>query len=141
MKKIKHLLLSLFLFGLLSYAGTAWAGPLMDTVNNGGLKNIGEKAYTSSDSSVIDPRVMIARIVSKVLGFLGIIMVVLIIYSGFQWMTAEGDKGKIDAAKKRIQNTVIGLIIILSSYAVTNFIIECSSYATERGAIGNLLCQ
>ncbi|OGY43746.1 MAG: hypothetical protein A3A02_01430 [Candidatus Buchananbacteria bacterium RIFCSPLOWO2_01_FULL_39_33] len=66
----------------------------------------------------------IVRIVQLLLGFLGIIAVIMVLYGGFVWMTSGGDPAKIEKAKKILINTIIGIIIILSSYIITAFIIR-----------------
>lgn len=77
-----------------------------------------------------DPRVLAAEVIAILLGFLGIVAVVLIIVAGFKWMTAGGDKGKIDEAKSLMQNAVIGLVIILSAWALSNFVINSALQVT-----------
>lgn len=71
-----------------------------------------------------DPRIIIANIIRVALGFLGILAVVLIIYAGFIWMTAGGDEEKIDKAKKYLINATIGLVIIISSFAIATFVLS-----------------
>lgn len=71
-----------------------------------------------------DFRVIIVRIIQFILGFLGIIALVMVMYGGFIWMTAGGDPAKIDKAKKILVNTVIGIIIILLAFTITAFIIN-----------------
>lgn len=71
-----------------------------------------------------DPRIIAARIIQVILGFLGIIAVILILYAGYLWMTSGGDPAKIDTAKKILQNAVIGLVIILMSFAIATFILN-----------------
>jgi amino acid permease len=56
------------------------------------------------------------------LGLLGIIFVVLLVYAGIQWMTAEGDEVKVEKAKSTITRAIIGLGIIITAYAITYFI-------------------
>ena len=46
------------------------------------------------------------------------------LYSGFNWMTAAGDEEKITKAKSTIRASIIGLLIIISAYALSVFIIE-----------------
>lgn len=79
-----------------------------------------------------DPRIIIARIISLSLGLLGTIALVLIIYSGFQWMTAGGNDDKVTEAKKRLGYAIIGLIIILSAYAITDFVVRSISQAATN---------
>jgi len=66
----------------------------------------------------------IGKIVNIVLSFLGLIAVVIIIIGGFMWMTSGGNEEKIGAAKKLMINGIIGLLIIVVSYAAANFIVS-----------------
>lgn len=79
---------------------------------------------TQTGLSNQDIRVTIARIIRIILGFLGVISVGLIIYAGFIWMTSKGNEEKINQAKLILRNAVIGLIIILSSFAIVSFILN-----------------
>ena len=83
-----------------------------------------------------DIRTTIARIIQVFLGILGIVALVLIIYAGFLWMTAGGDEEKVARAKKIMAQAVIGLIIILASFAITTFIISKLVEATGAGGGG-----
>ncbi|MFA4871485.1 MAG: hypothetical protein WC610_00260 [Patescibacteria group bacterium] len=69
-------------------------------------------------------KVIIARIIQIVLGFLGILTVILIMYAGFIWMTAGGDEKKIETAKKILRDAIIGLIIILAAFIIVSFILR-----------------
>lgn len=71
-----------------------------------------------------DPRTMAAGVINVVLGFIGIIAVVIILLGGFKWMTAGGNEDKIGEAKGLITSGVIGLIIILMSWAIAKFVID-----------------
>nr|NIS50742.1 hypothetical protein [Phycisphaerae bacterium] len=63
---------------------------------------------------------------------LGIIAVVIILIGGFQWMTAGGNEENVDKAKKRIIQGVIGLAIILASWAIARFVLESLVTATTE---------
>lgn len=65
---------------------------------------------------------IIGTIISAVLGLLGVIFVILIVYAGFEWMTAAGNETKVEKATATIKHSVIGLIIVLSSWAIWDFI-------------------
>ncbi len=79
---------------------------------------------TATGLATVDIRIYIGRVVKAFLALLGIIAVALIIYAGFLWMTSAGNPEKIDRAKKIIIDAVIGLLIILSAYAIVAFILH-----------------
>lgn len=66
-----------------------------------------------------DPRIIVAIRIRQMLGLVGIVMVIINIYAGFKWMTAGGNEEAIEHSKKLIRNAVIGLIIVLTAYAIT----------------------
>lgn len=67
---------------------------------------------------------IIGYIIKGFLSVLGIVFLVLIIYAGYLWMTAGGDADQVEKAKKFMINAVVGLIIILASFAITSYIIN-----------------
>ncbi|MFH1188911.1 MAG: pilin, partial [bacterium] len=81
-----------------------------------------------------DIRVTIAKIIRAAFGFLGVIALGLVLYGGFTYMTAGGDEGKIETAKKILVNATIGLAIILSAFSITQFILSRLAGATGFNA-------
>ena len=79
-----------------------------------------------------DIRATIASIINVAMGLLGILAVVIILIGGFQWMTAGGNEENVDKAKKRIIQGVIGLAIILASWAIARFVLESLVTATTE---------
>jgi hypothetical protein len=75
---------------------------------------------TNSENSLEDT---ISSIINLVLSFLGIVFI-LFIYAGANWMLAGGNEEKVGKSKKLIKQAVIGLIIVLVSYALSYFIIN-----------------
>lgn len=67
---------------------------------------------------------IVATIIQAVLGFLGLIFLVLTIMAGFKWMTSGGDEKKVEEATASLKSAVIGLIIVLSAYTLTYFILK-----------------
>lgn len=57
-------------------------------------------------------------------GLLGIIALFLLIYGGFIWMSSQGDPEKVKKAKQIIYNTIIGLIVIFSAFAISSFLMS-----------------
>lgn len=95
-----------------------------------GLQAVGEAGGITGGA---DLYTIIGRIINVVLGLLGTVLLVIMLYSGYEWMTSGGDAGKVDSAKTRIRNAIIGLIIIMTSFAITNFILSALISATGAG--------
>ncbi|MFA5175325.1 MAG: hypothetical protein WC430_02800 [Patescibacteria group bacterium] len=63
-------------------------------------------------------------IVSVFLSVLAIFFLGLMLYSGIRWMTAHGNEEMLTKAKNIMEAAIIGLIIVVASYAISNFILE-----------------
>ena len=120
--KIKHLfiLLCLIVILILPYFVFAETAPLDS------LKTVGEFSDYAEIDDNVDGNNLAAnagRIVQVFLSLLGIIFLVLMLYGGYSWMTAAGDQGKVERAQNTIRRAIIGLIITVGSYAITQFIL------------------
>ncbi|MFA5420931.1 MAG: pilin, partial [Patescibacteria group bacterium] len=71
-----------------------------------------------------DPRTMAAGIINVVLSILGIIAVSIVIYGGFIWMNSEGNEENVQKAKDILKMGVIGLVIILSAWGISAFVLN-----------------
>ncbi len=120
--------LSLFcVLGISAFGLTAFA---QDTT---GLQAAGTAAGLAGSADLFT---IIGRIINIVLGFTGVILLGLIMYAGYLWMTSGGDAAKIQQAQLYIRNAIIGLIIIVSSFAITSFILSQLSGAVGLGGGG-----
>ena len=54
-----------------------------------------------------DLKTTVMNIITYVLGLLGLIAVIMILYGGFTWMTAGGNEDKVDTAKQIISSEVL----------------------------------
>ncbi|PJA47475.1 hypothetical protein CO172_01175 [Candidatus Uhrbacteria bacterium CG_4_9_14_3_um_filter_36_7] len=119
----KKIFATLFLLSLalpsLSLAQTA------STTNNPNpgpldrLKNVAEGPYGAVDETSV--ATIVGTIARVIMSLLGIVFVILIIVSGYQWMTAGGNEEDAKKAKQRMTNAVIGLVIVLSAWAIWSF--------------------
>lgn len=78
-----------------------------------------------------DVRVTIANIIRVAMGLLGIVAVLIILMGGFKYMTAMGEDDKVKTAKKLITSGIIGLVIVLTAYAIATFVINSIISATS----------
>jgi heme/copper-type cytochrome/quinol oxidase subunit 2 len=72
----------------------------------------------------------IGSLIGVLLSVLGVIFLLLTIYAGFTYMTAQGDPKKVDKAKDILITSVVGLIILMSAYAISTFVIDSLVEAT-----------
>ncbi|MCX6780917.1 MAG: IPT/TIG domain-containing protein, partial [Candidatus Magasanikbacteria bacterium] len=73
---------------------------------------------------------IIARIIRIVLSLTGLVTICIIIFGGFKWMTAGGSEKNYEEAKRFLANGVIGLVIVLSAFGITEFVFRSLSNAT-----------
>lgn len=79
-------------------------------------------AGLQTDTAQTDISVIIGKIVGAGLAFIGVVFMILIIYGGILWMTARGNEQQVEKAKELIYAAVIGLVIVLSAYAITYYV-------------------
>lgn len=77
-------------------------------------------ALDRTNCGIIDIIVIAINFLSAIAG---IVFVVSIMISGFQYMTARDNAGQIQKAKSRIISTLIALAIYVFMYALLNFLI------------------
>lgn len=65
----------------------------------------------------------IGTVIKAALSFVGVIFLVLMVYAGYLWMTASGAEEQIEKARKIITAAIIGLIITVGAYSITNFVV------------------
>lgn len=104
-----------------SLAIPSWVKAVELTPENLLSNNFGETIGVSTSQ---DLPTTIARLINVVMGFLGIVAVIIVLIGGFMWMTAGGDEEKTGKARKLLFSGVIGLIIIFSAFAIARFVIE-----------------
>lgn len=64
----------------------------------------------------------IGFIIALAISFIALFFLIIVIYSGFQWMTSSGNEEKVEQAKKRVINGTIGVILTLAAFTITNFV-------------------
>lgn len=92
-----------------------------DFAEDSGLKNMAEKAEYNVNNTK-DPEEYVGKYLILLFSFLGVIILALIVYGGIIWMTAQGNISEVQKAQSIIKNSIIGLVIIALSYALTYFI-------------------
>ncbi len=95
------------------------------------LDELRDTADVAGLGSETEPTAIVGRIIGIVLGLMGIILVVLMIAGGIMWMTSGGNAEQVTKAKKLMSSALIGLIIVIFSYAISEFVVERLSEVTN----------
>lgn len=138
---MKRLFASLFLTLTLVLGGASMANAqLKGDVFTGKakeyFKDVYETGTSAQDLQNSLPRA-VGRVISAVLGLVGVILLCIMVYAGFLWLTAGGDDGQVDHAKNLIKNGVIGMAITLSAFIITNFVVnQLTSALVSSGSSG-----
>jgi len=125
---------------LLLAADDATQTPLSPSqIINSHLTNAGQAAsYTAASSTATTPEyaliALISGIINTALAITGVIVLVFMVYAGYTWMTAGGDSDKVTKAKETISRSVIGLAIVLFSYAIVAYVVPMILCASGHGA-------
>lgn len=122
-KFINVCLLVMIIFGGLFFVTSAtatkigdYAGPLGTVVKSSGIT--GSAIPQDNLASMVGFWIKIA------LGLIGTIFFVLVVYAAFNWMVSQGEEEKIKKSQKTIVASIIGLVIVVSAYAVSNLVVK-----------------
>lgn len=89
------------------------------------FKNVlGEAGLVDKTKSLPTIEDSAGKIIFTVLTYVGVATIMLIIYAGALWATARGVETQIEKSKKILIGAIIGLIIIFTAAALTNFVLS-----------------
>ncbi len=86
-----------------------------------------DKIATHKDIDIktnVTMAVMVGRIINGILGFLGILFLVIILYAGFTWTNAGGSEEDVTQARNLIKWSIIGIIVIIGAYAISFYVVD-----------------
>ena len=81
-------------------------------------------AFDESRTRPIDVRDVVINIIRVFLSFLALLFIIFIIWAGYKWMTAAGNEDRVKEAKHQIKSAIIGIVVILMSYALTRLVAQ-----------------
>lgn len=91
------------------------------------LETIGTETGTQSDLTKV-----IGQTINVVLGVLGILFVVLVVYAGILYLTSQGEDTNVKKAKKLLTQAVMGLVIVVAAYAISNFVLDALTASVQK---------
>ncbi len=118
---MKSFLLVFFIVGLLLMFGLPAQAQLNQAGNklSAAVKGTGLESFGSGEAGL---STVIGSVVKAALSLVGTVFLLLTIYAGILWMTAQGKEDQIETAKKIITAAIIGLFITMAAYTITFFV-------------------
>jgi len=111
---VKKSLSKIAVIGVLLFSSVSLAFAQLDV---GGILG----GFEGTGGSLSD---FIVTILNWVIGFAGVVCVVMIIVGGYSYMTAGGDESKVKEASKTLTNAIIGLVICFIAVMLVNFVLD-----------------
>ncbi len=110
-----------FIFSFIAL-GSGVFSPTLVHADSYGLDTTARQSGLLNANTPRDVPTIAGNIIGTALSMISVIFFVLMVYGGFLWMTAHGDESQVKKAQETIIAAVIGIIIILASYAITNYV-------------------
>lgn len=110
---------------LVSFIPVASASFITDSDNLEAVRNA-----TGGESDI---RKLVLKILNFFLTFLGILAVIMVVYGGVTYVTSAGNDEAIGNAKKIIMYAVVGLIVILLSFAIIRTVLDAGTGGSAVG--------
>lgn len=118
------MLLMALLLGGVVFGDVALATDLTQNVTE--QINAGADAAGFDRSAAADPRQVVTQIIQVALSFVAVLLIILILFAGFWYVTAGGDESKVEKAQKTLRSAIVGFVIVTLAYGIT---IAVSTYA------------
>lgn len=81
---------------------------------------------------------LVTRLLDYVFPIVGILLLLYLLSGGIQLMTSRGDPKAIEAAKQKITNAVIGVVIVFASYWLVQVVISFLGIGDKAGGLFGL---
>jgi len=120
---------------MLSALAAPVAADVVSNIKTGLEAAAGPSGYKSGNNDANLTKIA-GGLIKEALGLLGIVLLAILIWAGFLWMTAQGEEAKVKKAKDMIFQAVVGLVIIVAAYAIADFVLGSLSNATSSGSGG-----
>lgn len=90
---------------------------------DGSFKPSLKECTDASEFAKTDLMTTVNTIINVIIGLVGFIAVVVLIIGGINFITSQGDTGKVTKARNTILYGVVGLVVALLAFAIVNFVL------------------
>lgn len=109
-------------------------------INNSTQELAGTAGYEAANKDTA--LFLVQTAINIFLSLIGVLLLVLILYAGYNWLTARGEEEKVTKAKDTLKRAITGIIIIIAAYAISVFVmgkIEQGTLKGGRGGVGGYI--
>lgn len=132
MKKLSQKIIVLLLMGVFLLPGFAFAqskalqGDIFkNTLGKSGAGVVDKVTSGATVQKTVTKQ--IGFVIKNLLSFLGILLLVVIIYAGVMWLTAGGNSEKSQKATKILTDAFLGALVVGTAYLITSFALTIGS--------------
>lgn len=94
---------------------------LAQDADDSGVVKLENPLNLDEDKPVAD---LAGRVIRTFLGVVGIIALIMFVYGGVLWLVSAGNAERLQRGKDIFVWSIVGIVIIFSSYAIVSFILE-----------------
>ena len=108
-----------------------FVGPGLVLADDYGLSATAGAAKIPTDKNV---QTIIGNVIGTALSMISVLFFALMLYAGIKWMLARGDSDEARKALDTIIAAIIGMLVVLGSYAITNFVFGTLGQTNPAGS-------
>ncbi len=90
------------------------------------LQGATELGGSCSGKTITAPGGLVTTIVNIITYVAGVIVIFMIIFAGFRYITSTGDANKVNSAKNTLLYAIVGIIIIVMAQVIVHYIINAA---------------
>lgn len=78
---------------------------------------------------------LVSNLISLIYAAAAVVLIFMLIWGAWDWLTSEGQKEKLDAAQKKIINAIIGIILFAIAFAAIQILGVFTGFKFFEGQI------
>jgi len=73
---------------------------------------------------------LLTAFIASAMVIAGLFFIFMLIFGGIKWITAGGDKGQVEGARKTLTSAIIGIVIVFALYAIVS-LVGCTFFGID----------
>jgi hypothetical protein len=125
------------LIGVSAYSTVLADSPSLSSVNGGlsaAARGGGLGDFCNGQRFGTCVAVLVGGVIQVLIELSGCVLLGYILYAGFLWMTSGGETEKAKEARVMIFNAVVGLIIVMTAFAISSFVLTSLNRVADPAA-------